>query len=336
MFPNLVSYQSSLASEHGQEQSREQRMCTAFMCDRANQGRKGWMLLVRRLALLLIALCFASAAYKSFGIGGYVNANLTNGFNFLANPLDTGNNTISNVITWAPDGAKVYLWDTTNQSFTAPSVYSGSTSNWSINYFLPVGVGFVMQVSTNYTLTFVGVVLEGSLTNFVAGPNKFSLPGYKVPLDASLSQMSFPRIDGASALVFTNQAFADAFMCYNGFGWFDPHGVVGIDGPVIQLARSFFVQNPGPATNWVFEYHFRDIAQRSLTAETGSVLLPSDIKIRDGTVTLRVGKPPAARYDVQFSEDLILWRTAATNVTGNIWHDRLPGSNCGYYRAISR
>src|SRR2546422_4750529 len=88
-----------------------------------------------RARWLSLAIGLALAGLAGFGqqaraAVGYVNVTVTNGYNFLANPLNYyGNNnpsgnSITNVIHQAPDGSKVYLWDVTNQVFTAPSIYS--------------------------------------------------------------------------------------------------------------------------------------------------------------------------------------------------------------------
>src|SRR5262245_50981047 len=110
------------------------------------------------LVLAIGLLMFALAQEMQANVVGYVNVPLTNGYNFLENPLNvtsgtngTVNNSITNVLRVVPDGTEVFLWDTTNQAFTPPSIYSAASSNWSINYLLPVGRGFVLLANTVWT-----------------------------------------------------------------------------------------------------------------------------------------------------------------------------------------
>jgi len=299
---------------------------------------------------LSLALGLALAGLAGFGqqaraVVGYVNVTVTNGYNFLANPLSLSGdnspsaNSITNVIPSAPDGSKVYLWDVTNQAFTAPSIYSVAATNWTINYFLPVGRGFVMQATSRWTITFVGYVLEGFLTNFVAGTNQFSLLGIMVPLSDSLSNLFFPGIDGDNAVVFytPNQTYSDAFTYFMGYGWFDPNRAVSTDGPIIAVAQSFFIQNPAQSTNWIRHFTVPQAAAQS----AARVVSSTDPEIQSlglaaGTATLNVFNPGGASYGVQFSTDGVTWSTLATNQTGRVWKGIRPSSPQGYYRLLKR
>src|SRR5689334_2458540 len=111
-------------------------------------------------------------------IVGYVNVGLTNNYNFVVNQLDVdGTNAVTKVLgTNMVDGTSVCLWDVTNQVFTAPSTFGGFAKAWNpANYFLTPGKGFVVWSPSTQAVTMVGNVLQGMLTNFVAGNNKFSL-----------------------------------------------------------------------------------------------------------------------------------------------------------------
>jgi hypothetical protein len=268
------------------------------------------------------------------------------GYCFVANPLDAdGTNSIATVLPPPPDGTKVFLWDVTNQVFTVPSVYSAAQSKWSTNYLLPVGRGFVVQSATNWTNTFIGTVLQGSLSNAIAGTNRFSLVGAMIPATAPLSgtNLSFPAIDGAQVLAFNTPAqnYFDAVVCFSGYAWFDPAGAVNTNGPVINPAQAFFINNPGPNTNWVIYFNL-GLSGTSVpapaTQQTSAISSAPQIQSlrrTGGMANLQILNPGQVSYSVQFSPDGVNWNTVATNQTANAWKARWPGGTQGYYRLLS-
>jgi hypothetical protein len=273
---------------------------------------------------------------------GYVNVPVTTGYNFIANPLDQPpDNNITNVIYGAPDGTQVYLWDVPTQVFQPPSTYSNGV--WDVSMSLPPGLGFVVYVNTGTTLTFVGNPLTGDVTNFVAGAYKLSLQACKIlqagPLSGTNS-LQFPETDGDEVYTFdgAGQSFSDAFPRFAGYGWFDPNGVVGTNGPPIAIAQSFFVRHPGPDTNWVVNFAQpvppppaigQKAAKRSATPAINRLVRSG------GTVTLQIFNPGSGPYNVQFSADGTTWNTVATGQTGVIWKGPFPGGAQGYYRLVN-
>jgi len=292
---------------------------------------------VRVLRLLAMSLAVVGLAQPAHAnIVGFANVTLTNAYNFIANPFDTSPNSITNVLgTNAPDGSMVFLWDVTNQVFTLPSTYHALTKSWDRNYFLSPGRGFVMLSTANKTLTFVGNVLQGNLTNFVAGTNKFSLLASMVPVSDTLSNLFFPGTDGDNVYVFktASQSYSDAFTYFAGFGWFDPNGAITTNGPVINIAQSFFVQNPGPGTNWIrnFVVQAAQLQSAALVANSSSPEIQS-LSLSAGLATLHVLNPSGSSYNVEFSTDGVAWTTVATNQTATTWSAPCPGGGRGYYR----
>jgi hypothetical protein len=302
----------------------------------------------------LIALALAGAwliASDSIGranVVGYANVPLTNGYSFVANPFNqeqgtnfTVNNSLTNVIPNPPDGTKVYLWDVTNQVFTSPSIFSSAIPGWDINMDLSPGKGFVVYSPVNWTNSFVGAVPQGRLTNFVAGTNKLSLLGSKVPIEGAISSvLKFPEIDGANVYLFrpVNQSYTDAFTCFKGYGWFDPNGVAGTGGPALKVAEAFFVQNPGPNTNWTYNFFVQSAPPGSGsvagTSDSGAARILS-IAYQAGTVTLQIVNTGGAVFDVQFSGDRKSWVTVAPNQNGTSWSGISAGAVQGYYRLSS-
>jgi hypothetical protein len=288
----------------------------------------------------LIAIVLAGALRPAAGrnIVGYGNVALTNGYNFVTDHFYVEpNNSITNVIyTNAPDGTRVYLWDATNQIFLPPSTYH-TNNGWDRDYDLSPGKGFVIYAPVGWTNVFVGSLITGTLTNFIAGSNKFSLLGCKLPFAGQLSpDLNLPGTDGDSVYLFrgTNQSFTDAFKYFSGFGWFDPNGVAGTGGPYVNVFESFFIRNPGPGTNWVIVLNlFSTPSQKSLAAASGATAPAiSRISLRGGSVTLQIANPTSGLYDVQFSGDGLSWSTIATKQTGVSWSGPSRGGALGYYR----
>ena len=272
----------------------------------------------------------------SINVVGYVSQTLTNCYAFIANPLDTTNNSLRRLIPAPPEGTRVWLWNVDNQAFDPPATFANQ--DWSMDLDLPVGRGFVIHSPTNFTITFVGEVLQGWLTNPVAGNNRLSLLGSKVPQAAPLSaELEFPGSDGDEVYLVwpTDSGFLDACTYYADYGWFDPRRTVGPDGPVIEVGRAFFVRHPGPDTNWVRNFWVPD-NQPNRASSIPGVTVPRilGLALRAGAVTLELSKT-GTPYDVQWSGDGVAWTTLAVNQTGTTWTGRYPGGAQGYYRATN-
>jgi hypothetical protein len=270
---------------------------------------------------------------------GYVNVPLTNGYNFLVNPLDDGTNRIASLLPSPPVNSAVFLWDVANQVFRLVDIfdeYDLAWTNAALN--LPPGLAFVLYAPQAWTNTFVGEVLQGSLTNFVPGANKLSLLGSKVPQTGTLTgDLAFPDIAGADAQTFitASQTYSNACTYFPGSGWYDPGGVATTNGPVIEVARSFFVRNPGPDAYWIRDFNVLKAPAQAAGGAAGPAPEISSLTIRAGTVTLKILNPADARYNVQFSTDRWNWSTVATNQCGTLWTGPVPGSPQGYFQLVN-
>lgn len=293
------------------------------------------------LTLVLATVLLASLPEPAYAPVGYYNVTLTSGYNFVANQLDAPPNRITNVINGTvPSGTEVWVWNVANQSYDPPVTY-WEGSGWDGDVELPVGKGFVIQAPSQWTQTFVGNVPQGSLTHFIAGGNKLSLVGSKVPLSGALaSVLQFPGIDGADVYLYrsASQQFTDAFSYFGGYGWYDPKKVADTNGPIVNVGESFFIQNPGPDTNWVRNFTVQALqgpAQQSLgTTTDGTHPEIQHIGIKAGQVTLVIRNPDGGTYSVQHSPDGVTWKTVATNQTAAVWEARLPDGTRGYYQVV--
>jgi hypothetical protein len=223
---------------------------------------------MRTKTLLLTAALFAaglgvSMAQSVYSVNavGYVNVTLRPGYNLIANPLNGTNNVISTVIPAAslPDDVQVLTWNNSAQSFnqavfTAGGVWYDQGGNPDTSVLNP-GRGFFVYLpgSTNVTVTFVGEVPQGGLTNSISA--NYGFYSSIVPQSAGLSTMGFPGVLDMQYLPWssTAQAYGQALVYVGvqpGFasGWADQGGNP-VD-PTPAVAEGFVIFNPGAAVSW--------------------------------------------------------------------------------------
>jgi hypothetical protein len=109
-----------------------------------------------------LLLCgFADArAQLSLNVVGYYNLPVYAGDNFIANQLDTTNNTINSLLNSSsvPNGSTFTKWDPAGKHFLPVSTYDATESIWTINYSLNLTEGGLFHSSSRFTNTFVGEV----------------------------------------------------------------------------------------------------------------------------------------------------------------------------------
>jgi hypothetical protein len=136
------------------------------------------------------------AQVYSLNAVGYINVTVPPGFSIIANQLNTTNNNISplldsQVLDGQHNGLTVYKYDSVN-GFNDTMVVTGSGgggANWQGNATTSTlnpgeAAFFFSPFTTNFTLTFVGTVPTGSLTNQLK--QNFNLASSIVPQSAAL------------------------------------------------------------------------------------------------------------------------------------------------------
>jgi hypothetical protein len=217
---------------------------------------------MRTKTFLLSAAVFAaglavSTAQSVYSVNavGYVNKTIVAGYNLIANPLNGTNNNINTIIPTAPNGSVILKWDGAAQQFGQADTYldglgwvdaSVQPSTTTLNP--GEGIFFQNNSGASATLTFVGEVPQGSLTNRI-GAN-FGFYSSIVPQSAGLTALGFP---GQSGMTYNGwdtagQTYAAAYTYIDGLGWVDP-GVNPVD-PVPAVGEGFLITNPGAAVNW--------------------------------------------------------------------------------------
>jgi hypothetical protein len=117
----------------------------------------------------------------------------------IANPLDNGTNTGNDELSSLPPRAGVQVWSGT--SFTP---YTKTTSGFTpSNPSLPVGAGFFVKATANWTNTFVGNVVpapggNSSTNSFVAG--QYALLGSILPVSGTFADTGTNTLNIIGAL----------------------------------------------------------------------------------------------------------------------------------------
>src|SRR4051812_27632242 len=163
-----------------------------------------------RTKALLLAAAFAAAGVAtsmaqvySVNAVGYVNTSLTPGFNMVSNPLNAADNSVGalfkNIQGTIPGGLKVFVfqnatgafavtqWDDLDNVFTPAAVASAVVA--------PGNGVFVFNPSqTTLTCTFVGEVMQGTLSNPL--PRGFSIKANQVPQAGAPDAFGLPGQGG--------------------------------------------------------------------------------------------------------------------------------------------
>jgi hypothetical protein len=163
-----------------------------------------------RTKALLCAAALAAGAAASMGqnvyslnIVGYVNVPLNVGYNLVANPLDNGTNTLSNLFPAASEGDVVFTYS--GGAFTESDFSFGS---WSVDSKVLPGAGMFYKATAKGTNTFVGNVLTGNLTNNI--PAGYSLSASQVPVADTLGNLNFPAAEGDVVFYLRSGAYVES------------------------------------------------------------------------------------------------------------------------------
>jgi hypothetical protein len=232
------------------------------------------MILSALLGALGSVSVMAQTNVYSLNAVGYINVAITPGFNMISCPLiETPDNTIGTVLNNANsnyNGVAVYFWFPT----ATPPGYSEDTAliggkfgttnanGWTsggTNLAAP-GVGFWFDSPVSNTITFVGTVPTGPITNHIV-PG-FNLVGSVVPMSGDVVSNSI------SAL--TNYTIGDVVYTYNASnnpvyseyvtanGKFAGYGYNGnwtsAGDPILPFVGEGFWYDASASFNWVENY----------------------------------------------------------------------------------
>jgi hypothetical protein len=201
---------------------------------------------MRTKTLLLTAALGAvgltsSVAQQVFSVNavGFVNVAVPPGFSMIANPLNAPTNTVPALFAGVPDGTTIYKFDGT--SYSVNSLDLGEWGN-PAQTLVPGEGAFIRNPGTTpFTVTFVGEVMQGSLSNPI--PAGFSIKSSQVPQSAALDTvLGFPAADGDIVYQFSNAQNTYVIHALDLGEWSG-------GAPVPAVGESFFVKKVA-AGNW--------------------------------------------------------------------------------------
>jgi hypothetical protein len=199
------------------------------------------LLFTAALGLVGVSAASAQSVYSVNAVG-YVNVSLPIGYSIISNPLNGTNNNLSTILPNVPNNTAVYKFDPATQGFSTASVFfvDEGVGIWFPDNVLNPGEGAFIQLTEAATVTFVGEVPQGNLTNTI--PANFSLRASQVPQSAALTTtLGFPAQNGDTVFFWNRntQQYAPALSYFvdEGVGvWFPSEPVPGV-------AEGFFIQN---------------------------------------------------------------------------------------------
>jgi len=184
-----------------------------------------------------IATSMAQSNVYSLNVVGYVNKAYGPGYHIIANPLQATNNSIANILPSPPLFSVCYKF--VGGAFV-PNNYLGAWTDTGMQ--LNPGEGAFLYIpSGTYSNTYVGEVLQGSLTNDLAAG--YNLVGTKVP-----------QAGGITSVHNLQPALFDVTYLWNDPGQsYDPYNYLGAwapSEPSAVVAEGFFYYSGG-ANSWV-------------------------------------------------------------------------------------
>jgi hypothetical protein len=145
----------------------------------------------------------------SANIVGYINLQIPTGASIIANQLDNGTNDLASLVPNANFGDTVYRWNGTGFD---SSVNFGS---WSPDFVLLPGQAVFYVASAPLSVTLVGQVETGNLTNSI--PAGISLVSDQVPVSASLDTVGFPSGFGDTIYFYRSGTYSSSVNFGSGF-----------------------------------------------------------------------------------------------------------------------
>jgi hypothetical protein len=204
------------------------------------------------LATAAISAAFAITSYAqtvySVNAVGYVNVTVPAGkFAILANPLNQGNNTLSEVFPDLAANTQIYLWGASGFGSAIRKTATGWLPPTAGTNVVRPGQGFFVNnvAGTDLTITFVGEVPQGDLvTSYPAG---FALLSSQVPQGGKVeTDLKLPAKNGDQVYVFTNGAYLPTAR-RTATAWVG--GVPGAPEPVVGVGQGFWL-NAASQGSW--------------------------------------------------------------------------------------
>jgi hypothetical protein len=198
-------------------------------------------LLLSAAVLGVAGIVAASAQVYSVNVVGYINVDVPTGFSMIANQLDSGDNTVANLLPAPPEGTTIYKF--VGGAYVINAFEFGE---WSIpTMTLNPGEGaFISNTSgAVFKALFVGEVKQGELTTLLS--QGFQIVASQVPQSGALdTELGFPVAEGDVVYQFNNATGGYSISAYEFGEW---------AAPVPAVGEAFFV-NKVSAAAWTREF----------------------------------------------------------------------------------
>jgi hypothetical protein len=220
--------------------------------DNKNKNKRTKTLLLSGVVAALSGACAMAQVY-SLNAVGYINVTVVPGFSIIANQLNTTNNNISplldsQLLDGGHNGVILFKYNAAGGSFSTFSVSAASL--WSspgvtTTTLNPGEAAFIFNpFSTNFTLTFVGTVMQGSLTNTLL--QGFNLISSIVPQSGALDTALGDVPNSGDQIFILQTSGSYTSDVWNGVAWSTG------SGPVPAVGQGFWYFTPNSAgLSWV-------------------------------------------------------------------------------------
>jgi hypothetical protein len=180
----------------------------------------------------------ASAQVYSVNVVGYINVDVPVGFSMIANQLDSGDNTVANLMPEVPEGTTLFKFVPATGAYAGNTFEFGEWANPAMT--LEPGEGAFISTAEAFTALLVGEVKQGALsTPLVQG---FQIVASQVPQAGAVdSVLGFVPEEGDTVYRFNNATGSYASATYEFGEWF---------APSLEVGESFFLFKVGAATSW--------------------------------------------------------------------------------------
>jgi hypothetical protein len=208
--------------------------------------------MITKTLLLTAALCAAGIATSSaqtpvYSVNavGYVNTSLVKGYNLISNPLDnkaTGGNVIKNLFAGSAAGTQIFKFNSATSKYDLAAVddFDGSITGTAADLTLVPGEGVFVLAPAVATITFVGEVPAGSLSNPI--PKGFSIRSSQVPQAGAVSALGYVPEEGDQIFIWDEPT--QKYVTH-GFEFGEWAG----GEPSVQVGEAFFLNSP-TAKSW--------------------------------------------------------------------------------------
>jgi hypothetical protein len=192
------------------------------------------------------ASCMAQGNVYSLNIVGYVNVPVTNGqYALIANPLkqSNSNTSITNTIVLTDNDidTTVYKWNGTGY---INSIWYGVDGGWDPAVNLPIGEAFFIKPTRTTSITFVGEVATGDVSQTI--PTGVSLKANAIPVSEPWPGKAHGNIDD-TMYTWGGTGWNSLWSYYGATdGWIEAGGA-GPDGPTLAAGQGVAYTSKGAA-----------------------------------------------------------------------------------------